>query len=209
MEIKTNCYKGTRVLFAETAKKKRKLINQMIDVMESYGYQEIMIPIIQKQEIFAGKIGDENRNMMYNFKDRGDRDLCLSPEYTAVVQKYVDEIFKYTKDVKMFYIGECFRGENSQKLRYRQFTQFGIEVLNPSKDYSEEIVEITKKLIELVTNKYEVTTGVVRGLDYYSDFTMEISCPELGTAKQVCGGGSYSGGIGAAIGVDRIIYLLP
>lgn len=208
MEIKNNCYKGTRVLFAESAKKKRTLINRMIEIMESYGYQEIMIPIIQKQELFAGKVGDENRNMMYNFKDRGDRDLCLAPEYTAIVQKYATELFKFNKDVKMFYVGECFRGENCQRGRWRQFTQFGVEVLNPSIDYSDEMVEIAKKLIELVTTNYEVSLNVTRGLDYYeSGKGFEISCPELGSSKQVCGGGSYEGGVGFGLGVDRILLM--
>jgi histidyl-tRNA synthetase len=208
MEIKNNCYKGTRVLFAESAKKKRSLINKMIEIMESYGYQEIMIPIIQKQEIFSGKVGDENRNMMYNFKDRGNRDLCLSPEYTAVVQKYATEVFKYTKDVKMFYIGECFRGEAPQSGRFREFTQFGVEVLNPSKDYSEEMVEIAGKLIELITKNYEINLDATRGLDYYKEGKgFEIACPELGSSKQVCGGGSYEGGVGFAVGIDRILLL--
>jgi histidyl-tRNA synthetase len=134
MEIKLeSTYKGTRILFAESAKQKRGVLNQMIEILESYGYQEIMIPIIQKQETFASKVGDENRNMMFNFKDRGDRDLCLAPEYTTVVQKLYKDKFKYTKDVKMFYIGKCFRGENTQAGRWRQFTQFGLEILNLTK----------------------------------------------------------------------------
>lgn len=207
MEIKLNCCKGTRVLFAESAKKKRTLINKMIEIMESYGYQEIMIPVIQNQEIFAGKVGDENRNMMYNFKDRGDRDLCLAPEYTAVIQKYASEIFKFNKDVKMFYIGDCFRGERPAAGRWRNFTQFGVEVLNPSKDYSTEMIEISKKLIELVTINYEVTENVARGLDYYSGWTMEIACPELGSAKQVCGAGSYKDGVGFGLGIDRLLLI--
>ena len=190
----------------DKAKNKRGLLNKMIDIMESYGYKEIMIPIIQKQETFLSKVGDENQKMMYTFKDRGDRDLCLSPEYTAVVQKMTKEVFKFNKDVKMFYIGECFRGENTQAGRYRQFTQFGVEVLNPSKDYSDEMVEIAKKLIEIVTTNYEVNTDVTRGLDYYKDGKgFEIACPELGSSKQVCGGGSYEGGVGFAVGIDRIL----
>ena len=207
MEIKLqSTYKGTRILFSESAKSKRKLLNSMIDILESYGYQEIMIPIIQKQETFQSKVGDENRNMMFNFKDRGDRDLCLSPEYTAIVQQLSLEKMKYEKDVKMFYIGECFRGENTQSGRWRQFTQFGVEVLNPSKDYSEEMIEIATKLIQLVTINYELNVEVTRGLDYYKDGKgFEVSCPELGSSKQVCGGGSYEGGIGFAIGVDRLL----
>lgn len=208
MIIKENTYKGTRILFANVAKTKRKLLNDMIDILESYGYQEMMIPIIQKQETFQSKVGDENQKMMYNFKDSGDRDLCLAPEYTAVVQKLSSELFKVTKDVKLFYIGECFRGERPQSGRYRQFTQFGVEVLNPSKDYTEELIEISKKLVELVTNNYELSLEVTRGLDYYKNGKgFEIACPELGAAKQVCGGGTYDGGIGCAIGVDRILLL--
>lgn len=207
MEIKLeSTYKGTRILFADKAKRKREILNKMIEIMESYGYQEIMIPIIQKQETFQSKVGDENRNMMFNFKDRGERDLCLAPEYTAIVQQLAKEKFKFTNNVKMFYIGECFRGENTQAGRWRQFTQFGVEVINPTKDFSEEMIEISKKLIELVTKRYEVNLDATRGLDYYKGGKgFEIACPELGSSKQVCGGGSYDGGIGFAVGIDRIL----
>jgi histidyl-tRNA synthetase len=207
MEIKLeNTYKGTRILFAESAKRKRDILNKMIEILESYGYQEVMIPVIQKQETFQSKVGDENRNMMFNFKDRGDRDLCLAPEYTAVVQQLAKERFKFTNNVKMFYIGECFRGENTQAGRWRQFTQFGVEVINPTKDYSDEMVEIAGKLIELVTKNYEVNLDATRGLDYYKGGKgFEIACPELGASKQICGGGSYEGGLGFAVGIDRLL----
>lgn len=207
MEIKLDStYKGTRILLSETAKSKRILLNQMIDILESYGYQEIMIPIIQKQETFQSKVGDENKNMMFNFKDRGDRDICLAPEYTAIIQQLSLSRLRYEKDLKLFYIGECFRGENTQAGRWRQFTQFGVEIINPSKDYSIEMVEIANKLIELVTKNYEINLDATRGLDYYKGGKgFEVSCPELGSSKQVCGGGSYEGGIGFAIGVDRLL----
>jgi histidyl-tRNA synthetase len=207
MEIKLkNTYKGTRIIFAETAKRKRTILNQMIEILESYGYQEMMIPVIQLSDTFAKKVGEENNNMMYTFTDRGNRDICLAPEYTAVVQQLANETFKMTKDVKLFYIGECFRGERPQAGRYRQFTQFGVEVINPRKDYTDELLEIAKKLIELTTNNYEVNLDATRGLDYYTGGKgFEIACPELGAQKQICGGGSYDGGAGFAIGVDRLI----
>lgn len=207
MEIKLkNTYKGTRIIFAETAKRKRTILNQMIEILESYGYQEMMIPVIQLSDTFAKKVGEENNNMMYTFTDRGNRDICLAPEYTAVVQQLANETFKMTKDVKLFYIGECFRGERPQAGRYRQFTQFGVEVINPRKDYTDELLEIAKKLIELTTDNYEVNLDATRGLDYYTGGKgFEISCPELGAQKQICGGGSYEGGAGFAIGIDRIL----
>ena len=207
MEIKLkNTYKGTRIIFAETAKRKRTILNQMIEILESYGYQEMMIPVIQLSETFEKKVGEENNNMMYTFTDRGNRNICLAPEYTAVVQNLANETFKMTKDVKLFYIGECFRGERPQAGRYRQFTQFGVEVINPRKDYTDELLEIAKKLIELTTDNYEVNLDATRGLDYYTGGKgFEIACPELGAQKQICGGGSYEGGAGFAIGVDRLI----
>ena len=207
MEIKTEkTYKGTRILFAQSARNKRRLLNDMIDIMESYGYQEIMIPVIQLSETFASKVGEENNNMMYNFTDRGNRDICLAPEYTAVVQQLATETFKMTKNVKMFYIGECFRGEKPQAGRYRQFTQFGVEVINPTNDMIDEMVEIASKLIELMTDKYEINLDATRGLDYYkAGKGFEIACPELGAQKQICGGGSYEGGIGFALGIDRLL----
>ncbi len=207
MEIKIDStYKGTRILFGDTAKNKRKAIDGMISVMESFGFQEMMIPVIQKSEIFTGKVGGENQNMMFQFVDAGGREICLAPEYTAVVQLIGSERFKYEKDVKLFYVGECFRGEKPQMGRYRQFTQFGVEILNPTKDYSDDLVKIAKKLIEVRTKNYELNLGVSRGLDYYKNgLGFEISCPELGAQKQVCGGGEYDGGVGFAIGVDRLI----
>ena len=179
-----------------------------MDILYSYGYEEMIIPIIQLGSTFASKVGEENNNMMYNFKDLGNRNLCLAPEYTAIVQQMSTTIFKYKKDIKLFYIGECFRGERPQAGRYRQFTQFGVEVINPSKDYGDEMVEIATKLTKLVTDNYELNTSVTRGLDYYKEgLGFEISCPDLGSSKQVCGGGAYDGGIGFAIGVDRLIML--
>jgi len=207
MELKTSkTYKGTRIVFGETARNKRRLLNQMIEIMESYGYQEMMIPVIQLTETFASKVGEENNNMMYTFTDRGNRDICLAPEYTAVVQQLSNETFKMTKNVKLFYIGECFRGEKPQAGRYRQFTQFGVEVINPTEDMTDEMLEIATKLIELATDNYEVNLDATRGLDYYKGGKgFEIACPELGAQKQICGGGSYEGGVGFAIGVDRLI----
>jgi histidyl-tRNA synthetase len=128
-EIKETCYKGTRILVGN---EKREMLNSMIEVLINNNFNEIQIPIIQHQDLFAGKVGVENNNMMYNFKDRGERDLCLAPEYTAVIQKLAKTSFRNKKDVFLFYVAECFRGEKPQAGRYREFTQLGVEIINPS-----------------------------------------------------------------------------
>lgn len=204
-EIKETTYKGTRILLGND---KRNLINKMISILTKKDYVEISLPIIQYQETFTGKVGEENNNQMFNFKDRGDRDLCLAPEYTAVIQKLATTTFKDEKDVKLFYVQECFRGEKPQAGRYRQFTQLGVEILNPTDDYGFRLMELAGELIRLVTVEYMVDRSVVRGLDYYKEGKgFEFSCPKLGAQQQVCGGGEYDGGIGFALGIDRLLLV--
>lgn len=217
MEIKSDIiYKGTKIIFGEEANTKRDYLNRCIDYLRTWSFNEISIPVIQFQSTFALKVGEENNNMMFNFTDRGNRELCLAPEYTAVIQNLTKESFKYEKDVKLFYIQECFRGEKPQAGRYRQFTQLGVEILNPSKDYSEFIVQMAQELIiyscknidDYKQKNFITNTSVKRGLDYYKDGQgFEISCDELGAQKQVCGGGEYDGGVGFAIGIDRVLLL--
>ncbi len=206
IEITETCYKGTKIRLGN---EKRELLNKMIEILLKEGFEEISIPIIQNEEIFSGKVGEENNNLMYTFSDRGDRKLCLAPEYTAVIQQLSKTYFKYVKDKKLFYIQECFRGEKPQAGRYRQFTQLGVEVLNPTKKYPKlsflAYCLLTEASEEAI---FEINTNVARGLDYYKDGKgFEISCEQLGAQKQVCGGGEYDGGIGFAIGIDRILLI--
>lgn len=207
-EIKETCYKGTRILVGN---EKRALLNTMIHILYKEGFTEISIPIIQYQDTFTGKVGEENNNLMFNFKDRGDRDICLAPEYTAVVQKLAKTVFNQEKDVKLFYVQECFRGEKPQAGRYRQFTQLGVEILNPSKDYLTNLEGLAEDLMMPLgkgVTEWSLNRNVTRGLDYYKEGKgFEITCEELGSAKQVCGGGEYDGGVGFALGIDRLLLL--
>ena len=202
-EIKETCYKGTRIILGN---KKRNLINKMIEILQKNSFQEIQIPIIQYQETFKNKVGIENNNLMFNFNDRGNREICLAPEYTAIIQKLAKTTFKNEKDIKVFYVAECFRGEKPQAGRYRQFTQLGVEIINPTKFYQLPI--LADELISIVTENFEIDYNVTRGLDYYKEGRgFEIVCEQLGSSKQICGGGEYEGGIGFAIGIDRLLNI--
>lgn len=212
MEIKETCYKGTRILLGN---KKRDVINKAIQTLISLGFEEISIPIIQLQNTFENKVGEENNNMMYNFTDRGNRELCLAPEYTAVIQKLSNTVFKQNTDVLLFYIQECFRGEKPQAGRYRQFTQLGVEIINPKNLDFKYVKTVCENVFYSIFDLQEyqqlftLNENVKRGLDYYKNGQgFEITCNELGSSKQVCGGGEYEGGIGFAIGIDRILNLI-
>lgn len=197
--IKETCTKGVNIYLGN---KKRYLLNKCIDELVDGGFTEIQIPILQSQEYFKDKVGEENNNMMYNFTDRGNRQLCLPPEYTAIIMNLKDT-FKHKKDVKLFYVAECFRGENPQKGRFRQFTQLGIEIINPTKEY--DLSKLALAMVKVFTDE-ELTLNkdVVRGLDYYKDGQgFEIRTPDN---MQIVGGGEYEGGVGFSIGVDRVLF---
>lgn len=201
-EIKETCYKGTRILLGN---EKRELINRMIEYLLSEGFEEISIPIIQHQLIFEGKVGEENNNLMFNFTDRKFRPICLAPEYTAIIQKLAKTEFKNQKDVKLFYIQECFRGEKPQANRWRQFTQLGVEILNPSFNWMPALIDVASDIILANVQDITIDGEAKRGLDYYKEGKgLEIRSKD---GVQLCGGGEYEGGIGFAIGIDRLLLL--
>ena len=142
---------------------------------------------------------------MYVFKDKKDRDLCLRPEGTATMQLLADKYFQNAKDKKFWYFEKCYRYERPQKGRYREFYQFGCEVLRPSYDYTDELIKLAQCMISVVSSDFITTKSVKRGLAYYVADGFEIAINSLGTSKQVCGGGLYKQGIGFAIGFDRLM----
>jgi len=89
-----------------------------------------------------------------------------------------------------------------------------VEILNPVESpglftMNEYTSSLACKLISLYTTKFVCNTDVTRGLDYYKNGKgFEIVCDELGSSKQICGGGEYEGGIGFAIGIDRLISII-
>ncbi|MBM4257311.1 MAG: histidine--tRNA ligase [Deltaproteobacteria bacterium] len=100
----------------------------------AYGFSEIIVPIIEKTELFARAIGETTdivEKEMYTFIDRDESSLTLRPEGTAsVIRAYIEHSVHHKEPVsKLFYIGPMFRRERPQKGRYRQFHQIGAEIL--------------------------------------------------------------------------------
>lgn len=171
----------------------------------------IILPTVEPQQIYVDKAGPEVLGQMYVFKDRSERDLCLRPEATATCQLLAQSTYKTFPDLKLFYWQKCFRYERPQAGRYREFTQFGIEILNPTKDWTNDLIYAARVLMRSVFNvgevQYDVCRGVKRGLGIYNDTGFEFVAESLGAQKQILGGGPYENGQGFAIGVDRVLLL--
>ncbi|MBI4971801.1 MAG: histidine--tRNA ligase [Candidatus Omnitrophica bacterium] len=108
------------------------------NIFNRFNFQEIRTPILESLPLFQRSIGEETdivQKEMFQFKDRGDRDVVMRPEVTAsVVRAFVEH---QLKDGKLYYIGASFRAERPQAGRFRQFHQVGAELIggkNPEDD---------------------------------------------------------------------------
>ncbi len=198
--------KGTRIIAGEQARDRRTLLNGLIALAEQAGFEEITLPSIEPAQVYTDKAGAEILGQMYAFPDKKGRGLCLRPEGTATIQLLADKHFKRMKDVRLWYFERCWRYEQPQEGRYREFFQFGLEVINPGTEtVRDELLELAQSMVGLRSTNFDVAQSVKRGLDYYTSDGFEISMPELGAQKQVVGGGTYRQGIGFAIGFDRLM----
>jgi len=145
--------KGCYDLYGEEAKKFKLAEKVIEEVMQLYNINYIRTPVFENSELFRRGVGEETdivSKEMYEFKDKSDRSLTLRPEGTAgVVRSYIENKMtnNLVKPVKFYYIEPMYRYERPQKGRYREFTQFGIEVLGESNPLVD--MEVISAVIEI------------------------------------------------------------
>ena len=120
-------------------------------VLESYGYREIRMPIVEKTELFKRSIGEVTdivEKEMYTFVDRNGDSLTLRPEGTAgCVRACIQHGLLHNQVQRLWYTGPMFRHERPQKGRYRQFHQVGVEVFGlEGPDIDAELLMLTARL---------------------------------------------------------------
>ncbi len=200
--------RGTRNLLGKEAKDIKDVINILSSTVERSGYQPFIPSLMAEQEVFINKAGAEVLGQMYTFKDKGNRDICLIPEVTAIVQKEYNDSWAKSlpKPIRLYYATQCYRYEKPQAGRYREFWQFGVEILGNKSGDRDEIIHLLKDSLNALGIKgYVFNDSVKRGLSYYVEDGFEVEIKSLGAQKQVAGGGRYKEGIGWAIGVDRLV----
>jgi len=100
------------------------------DVARRNGFKPIITPTVEYFKLFEMKSGEEIKKTMYVFQDKAGRTLALRPEVTAsVVRVYLREMRAHPKPIRLYYVAQCFRYEEPQKARYREFWQGGLEVI--------------------------------------------------------------------------------
>lgn len=127
--------KGCHDIYGKEAKRWQYVNELIASVCEKYNYNYIRTPIFEASELFHRGVGEETdivKKEMYDFKDKGERNITLRPEGTAgVVRAYIENKMygDATQPIKLYYNGTMYRYERPQSGRDRELTQFGVEVL--------------------------------------------------------------------------------
>ena len=123
---------GFRDFYPEDCARRRYVLDGWRRVARRYGFVEMDGPVLESMELYAKKneSGAEILGQLYNFKDRGERDVAMRPEMTPTLARMVIAKERaYRKPLKWFSTANFFRYERQQKGRLREFIQFNADLI--------------------------------------------------------------------------------
>ncbi len=167
--------RGMRDVFGDEIATWHRLEHIFRQVSAAFGYHEFRTPMLEHTELFARGVGEGSDIVgkeMYTFLDRGGDSVTMRPEMTAPIVRAALEhhLLRHQPTSRLWYYGPLFRYERPQKGRYRQFHQFGAELLgSPHPEADAEIITLA------------VETLRAAGLNLTEDVALEINT--LGTAS--------------------------
>ncbi len=154
--------RGTRDFGPEEMERRRWLEGIMRSTARDFGFREIATPTFEHTELFTLKSGPRIVEEIYAFQDKGGRDIALRPELTApVIRYFLSDMSNEARPLKVSYLGPCFRYERPQSGRYREFMQFGVELIganNPESDA--EVIGLAASIMERIgLDEYSIRVG--------------------------------------------------
>lgn len=150
--LQTTAPRGTKDVLPEESSVWRHVEEEIRGICRRYAYGELRPPVFEHTELFQRGVGETTdivEKEMYTFNDRGGRSITLRPEITAgLVRAFIEhKLYAGPQPVKLTCIGPGFRYERPQAGRFRQFTQWDVEVFgaqNPGIDA--EVIQIGVEL---------------------------------------------------------------
>ncbi len=137
--IQPRVLKGFRDFLPEAETERRELTSRLEAVFRSFGFVPIDTPVLEYSEILLGKGGGETDKQVYRFLDHGGRDVALRYDLTVPFARFMAEhVGELYLPFKRYHIAKVWRGENTQRGRYREFTQCDFDVVGtdcPSSDF--------------------------------------------------------------------------
>ena len=98
--------RGVRIITGQEAHLRRVHLDRLVEIAQSYGFEELILPAIEPASLYVDKAGQEVLGQMYVFPDRKGRELCLRPEGTATVQAIAREHWK-GQEKRVWYFERC------------------------------------------------------------------------------------------------------
>jgi histidyl-tRNA synthetase len=162
--------RGMRDLIGEEAQAFTYIIGKARETAMLYGYKEVITPVVEPLELLSAKSGEEIRQRMFIFKDLGERQVALRPEFTASIARLATTTLKNEpKPLRLFSVGSVYRYDEPQRGRYREFWQSNFELMGSAKPEADaEIVLLTNSLMQalgLQGYAFKIgNIGVIRGI---------------------------------------------
>ena len=162
--------RGMRDLIGEEAAAFTHIIAKARETAALYGYKEVITPVVEPLELLSAKSGEEIRQRMFIFKDLGERQVALRPEFTASIARLATTALKNEpKPLRLFSVGSVYRYDEPQRGRYREFWQSNFELLGSARPEADaEIVLLTNRLMKsLGLQGYAFKIGhigIIRGI---------------------------------------------
>ena len=129
--MKIQPVRGTHDLFGEEIYKFNKVVAEVKNISQQFGFNEIITPIFENSALFKKPLGEQSDVVlkeMYTFNDRNEDEITLRPEYTTpMIRAAISNGLLNNLPAKFFGTGQMFRRERPQKGRYRQFNQINFE----------------------------------------------------------------------------------
>ncbi|WP_342677080.1 histidine--tRNA ligase [Methanofollis sp. UBA420] len=153
--------RGTRDFLPDEMAQRRTAEAKMREAVGRWGYGEVCTPTFEHLELFTMRSGENIKQEMYVFEDKSGRQMTLRPEVTASVSRmYVNEGRSIAKPLRWYYVADCFRYERPQKGRYRQFWQFGVELIGADSAAADaEVIMVADDLLRSVGLDYDLKVG--------------------------------------------------
>src|SRR5438105_4728620 len=147
--IQPRTLKGFRDYPPELMMPRERLLEQARRVYRSYGFAPIDTPALEYAEILLGKGGDESDKQLYRFNDHGGRDIALRFDLTVPFARFAAEhIGKLGTPFKRYHMGPVWRGENTQRGRYREFWQCDFDTIGTTSNAADiEVVLVINDLM--------------------------------------------------------------
>ena len=171
MALITKAVRGTQDILPAESHEWQYVERTALQIARDHGYREIRTPVFEHTELFQRSVGETTdvvQKEMYTFEDKGGRSITLRPEGTAGAARAVLEhgLLAGALPVKVSYLTSCYRYEKSQKGRYREFHQFGVECFGASAPQADaEVISLAMLIIKTL------------GLDNVALHINSIGCP--------------------------------